>query len=333
MSILNDQLDRVPHNFSNTARAMGVMNKYGISSAMGMLSMLTGHGAVASIGASQLAHTLSKTAPDAVRLSLLKFLGSNKPINSAGFAAMADLLHNTMKGESIIAKSVKGIFNVGSKVIPDSMIPDAASRAKLDKKAQAFSDNPEAQMRQGGDLAHYLPEHSTAVAQMSGNVVNYINSQRPGTTQASPLDTKQGPTPLQTAKFNRTLDIAEQPLSVMNHIAKGTLTPDDVKDLHAMYPNLYNKLANDITKEMVNQANKGATIPYKTRISMSLFMAQPMDSTMNQMSIAAAQPVQSNAQSAQQPAPQPRKSSNSLNKLPNQYQTTGQSRESRQNKS
>jgi hypothetical protein len=41
---------------------------------------------------------------------------------------------------------------------------------------------------------------------------------------------------------------------------------------------------------MVNHLSKDNTIPYKTRLGISLFMGQPLDSSMKPMSILASQP-------------------------------------------
>jgi hypothetical protein len=74
---------------------------------------------------------------------------------------------------------------------------------------------------------------------------------------------------------------------------------------------------------MTESLSKGKSIPYKTRIGLSMFMAQPLDSTMTPGAILSAQP-----QPAPPPQPQGKEKGSSLAKLPKSYQTPGQAAES-----
>jgi hypothetical protein len=89
-------------------------------------------------------------------------------------------------------------------------------------------------------------------------------------------------------------------------------------------------MANKITTQMAAARSKGETIDYKTRMGLSLFLGQPLDSTMSPMAIQAAQP----------PSPQPMqqqgggskkpsaKASTSMNKEAKEHQTQSQAAES-----
>ncbi len=83
---------------------------------------------------------------------------------------------------------------------------------------------------------------------------------------------------------------------------------------------------------MINAVHDKDTIPYRTKIALSMFLAQPLDSTMAPLSILAAQPKPT---AAPQPmgggqAPKGVKSSPALQKMPDMAKTPGQAREQRQ---
>ncbi len=100
-----------------------------------------------------------------------------------------------------------------------------------------------------------------------------------------------------------------------------------------MYPNLYTKLVGKITSGIVNAKDKGNTIPYNARIGLSIFLGQPLDSTMTPSGILSAQP-----QPSQGPAQSPQSGvakgyqADALKKLPSQYETPGQARQQRMQK-
>ena len=77
---------------------------------------------------------------------------------------------------------------------------------------------------------------------------------------------------------------------------------------------------------------KGNPIDYKVRLGLSIFLAQPLDSTMNPMSIMAAQPKSSAPMPPQSTPKRGSKSAPALQKLPGMYQTSSQHRESRKEK-
>jgi hypothetical protein len=93
-----------------------------------------------------------------------------------------------------------------------------------------------------------------------------------------------------------------QPLQILKSIKDGTTTLQDIKTVATIYPQLYQKLTSEMLDAMASHMAKGEDIPYKTRIGLSLFAAQAMDSTLTQQGISAAQPVPPQAPAQQQPS-------------------------------
>lgn len=331
MSVLQDQLNQVPHNFTNTARASGVMNKYGIGSAMGLVSMLTGHGALASLATGQLAHVLSKSAPDATRLALLKFLGSDKEINATAFKSMINFIQSASKGENLTVNASKALFNAGSKILPDELIPNKQSRENLEKALDKSNDINHLSSV-GSGFTHYLPEHSMSAVQLSTAAKQYLDALKPQVVKQSPLDATPPVSKGAQHAYNNALDIAEQPLYALQKVKDGTIQPQDIQTLNTIYPNLYAKMKQNTFESMTAAIDEGKTIPYSQKQSLSLFMGEPLDSTMTQASMMAATMANAGAQKTQPLAQQRQykpstKALSTIEKVNTMYQTPQQSRE------
>jgi hypothetical protein len=114
---------------------------------------------------------------------------------------------------------------------------------------------------------------------------------------------------------------------VLQHIKDGSLTTKDMNTLMNVHPDMYKQLQSQIQTAMLDAK---APVPYKQRLSMSLFLGQPLDSTMTQSAILNAQPIPMNQQpQGGAPGNRPKRSTSSLDKLPGQYKTPGQAAEGR----
>lgn len=208
--------------------------------------------------------------------------------NAAGIKAAVDYGMAAAKGDAALKAATRGIFREGAE---KSVIePHEGDRVKLDKSLKAAQINPEGLMKVAGDIGHYLPEHATAIGQMTANAVNYLNSLRPDTSPRNPLDSKLPPNPLKQAAYTRALDIANKPLIVLSRLGQGRLTPSEVSTVKTLYPALYAKMSQQVMDSIIQSKSKGDSIPYSKRLQLSMFLGQPLDSTMTPMAIMAAQP-------------------------------------------
>lgn len=325
-----DELNRVPHNFSNTARTLDKLSQHSMGSALAMAGILTGHNPVAAFLLAPLAKYMAKDLPDAVRLSMLKFMGSNQPIEAEGFKSMVNLMSKTIAGQNAVNKSVKAVFKAGTAVLPQAITPSDKDRERLDKQLKVLREQPEKMADLGGKVGHYMPDHATAIGSLAANSVNYLNSLRPSEDKAAPLDSKPVLNSAQKQQYDNALDIAQQPLVVLNKIKDGILTIEDVTHLKALYPSLYSLMAQKLSMQMIETVDAGETIPYHTRMSLSLFLGEPLDSTMTPMAIQSTQ-MSMMADMSQQPQ-QPgktieNKSSSPLKGMSKMESTPGQERE------
>jgi hypothetical protein len=243
---------------------------------------------------------------------------------------MVDYIQAARKGAQTLDRGASAVFKAGREVISPNMRPTEKDRKALDKSIKDYRDMPDRQLDNGTAVAHYLPDHGTAMAQTGMQAANYLNNLRPDTQRMSPLDTKPIVNSEKIAAYNNALNIAEQPMIVLDKIKSGSITPQDITHLRAMYPSLYNQMVSKVSNEMTEHMNKGEAVPYRTRQGLSLFMGQPLDSTMTPQAIMAAQPVTA-AQPDQGGQAQKKPSEASMTgmqKLGQTYQTPAQYRES-----
>lgn len=254
----------------------------------------------------------------------IKGVGDNAEMTIAKRLAQA-----AVKGEELLKKGTKAVFSRKNE-LPVIIAPvlSPQKREKVKKQVDEVSMNPEKILDRNSSPA--IPkEYAQAFGQMSANAVSYLVSLKPNTDKMGPLDPPRVPSKDEEEKYNRAIDIAESPMIVLGRIKDGTLIPEDVKTLQTIYPKLYNRMAMQLTDQMTDALSQGDTIPYKTRITLSMFLAQPLDSTMRPESIQAMQPMANQAQGPQQaqpPGARPKSSMTALNKMPGTYQTPQQAR-------
>ena len=314
-------LGKIPQkmNTSGTAKTMDALWSKLFGSGLGILTAIETHNPLLGLLVSPLSKMLGRDVPDAIKLGLLKYMGSTNAIDSGGFKAMVDFIQHMKDGENLITKSTKNLFKSGMQVLPQAALPTEKKRDKLDEKLKALQLNPQPLIDSGGKMNHYLPDQGVSMGQTAANAVELLNQMRPVAQKQAPLDTDPEISPEQKDKYNRVLDIAEQPLLVLQHIKDGRLVPEDVQVLNKLYPALYQKLSQKLYDNVIETTSKGNSIPYDVRMSLSLFLGQPLDSTMTSQFILS-------QQSKQQPQPMPKHSMAALDKMGMMAQTPDQSR-------
>lgn len=262
------------------------------ASALATVAGIAGHNPVMGYVAGHLGKLMARDVPDAVKLGLLRFMGSDQPIKAQGFKALVDFMHNTIKGEQLLTRATGNVFKAGAQVLTDSQMPSKEDRQKLEKIINTYQNAPEHLLElTNGQVGHYLPGHQAALTQTAAQSVQYLAKLKPQPYKPGPLDKPIEPSQAQLDRYHRALDIANQPALVMQHIKNGTLQISDLQDLKTMYPALYNSFSQRLTTEINNNVSEENHIPYKTRIGLSLFLGQPIDTTMSPQSIMSAQPV------------------------------------------
>ena len=226
------------------------------------------------------------------------------------------------------------MFESGAKVLPSKAMPTLDDALGLGKRAKELGSDMSQATQNAGSLGYYMPAHNIAMEKTIGNAVNYINAQRPSPVKALPLDQDPKPTKMEEANFNRTLTVAQQPLMALHYIKEGTLLPQDVATVKNVFPDYYNKMSQQILSQMAKSQQNGDSIPYRIKQGMSMFLGQPLDSTMTPASIQAAQSVYATQAATQQQQtqgqPRAKKSTAKLGNIAKDHYTSDQARSMRQ---
>lgn len=306
---------------------------------------------------------VSRTAVPA----LLKVLGSGE---THGLSQFLDYAAHADRGAQKINSGIAGLFKAGGQQVIDDHYSEK-DREKLRKYVEDGQQNQEIQnyanptpaqpspsptpkFAEGGDVlgapnapvsqpsqppitkqngvAIHVPEQDLMIQAAKGRINNYLNSIRPQPPMALPFDKPQKD-PQKERQYNKVLDLANQPLTILNHIKDGTLTPQTMQHFTQMYPEIYNQLSKKLTERVTHAQLDKEQPPYKTRQAMSLFLKAPLDSSMTPQSIMAAQSVFAQARQAAQQAPsKPKKGTATLSKASQQVETGDQARQQRQQK-
>ncbi len=299
------------------------------TSALASVGLATGHGLAQSVLFAEIANTLGKIGPEQGKLAYLKFMGSNQPLEAGAIKSMADFFHEVYRGEHLLNKATSNVFKPGMQVLATNSMPSTRDLEQLDKKLDKIRDNPQELINSQAQsqIGHYLPNHQVKLSQSVAGMSQYLNALKPHPQKLHPLDKEIEPTATQVARYNRALTIAQNPLVVMQHIKDGTIQTTDVQDIQHLYPDLYKRMSNKLSQYMLDASHDESQIPYKTRIGLSLFMAQPLDTSMLPASIIAAQPKPKQPMQQSGAPMKNRKGANSLGKSNKTYRTQSQASE------
>jgi hypothetical protein len=298
---LLNKYNEMPHNFSNSARTLDKLNEYVPATAVGMATMIAGHNPALAFLVGALTKAVSKDIPDAVRLGLLKFLGSEKSIEPAAFKATVEFISQAVKGEALINRAAAAAVKGAGEVIPKKLVADDKKIDRLDKRVSELKKDPSPLLKSGDNVGHYMPSHAESIGMLAGNAVAYLSSLKPENHPKAPLDAEIPPSKFQMENYRNALKIAESPLSILENVKDGSIDPDDIEHLARIYPALYQKLSGKLLNEVMEVKSRGEDIPYKTRMGLSLFLGQPLDTTMTPESLQAIQMSQMPPQSQQAP--------------------------------
>lgn len=102
-------------------------------------------------------------------------------------------------------------------------------------------------------------------------------------------------------RFARYAHAAENPRSILDSIAKGEVTREEVETLRALYPRLYQQVVSDVLQGV---ATAPKLPPYAKRVQLAILLGAPTDPSLQPQSIAAYQQLAAQAAAAPKPGAQ-----------------------------
>jgi len=309
-------MERLPErvNPSGTAKALDSMFSTS-GGAMALAGLILSGGSASGALMGFVAKQLGREVPDAIKLGLLKVLGTEGPVNARAFKGMVNFIDQSYKAAKQTKRVVGNVLKPGAITLIHPMT--SAEVEKLDEKMQTAQLDPNGAIKHISDFSSYLPDQATAAGMLSARAMTYLTKLRPQTGGATPLDPPRTPNPVEKAKYERALQIAEQPLLILESLKDGTLTKDDLTHLGVIYPALYTQYRKDVMAQIIEAKDRGETIPYRFVPALSMFLQQPLESSILPGNIMANQNI--GLMSQPQPAAP---SASSVKELANRSQST-----------
>lgn len=235
------------------------------------------------VAAHGLLHALTKT-------------GHSKSENSN--KAAEDFIDHSRRGRKLMQSHASAHFDPKH----DDVVPGKDEISGLKNHIDDIRTNPNAMLDTGGNLG--LSAHSSALAAKAVTVSDYFEALKPKQPQPGPLDSKLPPSRIHSQNYDRQIGIAERPLSILGRVKNGTIQPADIQTLSTLYPDLLKSIQEKTFESLVAAKAKGAQIPYKQKMGLSMLLGQPLDSTMTQPVMQSIMQANAGAQTKTQGAPQ-----------------------------
>lgn len=137
-----------------------------------------------------------------------------------------------------------------------------------------------------GNLTSVAPGVAGALARTADRAVQYLAQAGAKPPKAGPLAPEWDANEEEIHTYNQKVEVVHEPMAVLKHAAAGTLVPDQLDALRAVYPTLARQMA-DMALEKITAAPKG--IPYRARLMLGMLSGIDPDGTMGQAAIAANQ--------------------------------------------
>lgn len=139
------------------------------------------------------------------------------------------------------------------------------------------------------------PQTAASTQQTAARAIQFLAT-KISSPDPEPLGAPSEPSATERLHFDRYLSIVEDPTRALHQIHEGTLIPETTETLGAVYPQLYGKMKQLMIAHMSPQ------MPYQTKVMVSQFMGEPLDSSLSPERIASLQSTFIPAQEEQAPA-------------------------------
>lgn len=284
--ILNKEMAR-----ENARKPLSGLDAFGTS--FGFFSM--GPGALAALGI--------KKGIQKYQEHLLVMHLTSRPGTAGGLVkAQAAQQKIESKINNAIKSFVKGAKQSTKESLPYSInIMEDFRGKKDDDRMQNFKntkkfiedlqDNPEKLQRNLetslNDLNEIDPDLYVQAVSKSQNALTFLASKLPvdpiAVRKLNPMLSKWKPNDTELRKFERYLSAIDDPMSILDDMNRGILTPEGAEVLKSVYPRMYENIHGQILE---NVAQLQEELPYKKRLQLSIMFGTPVDPSLNPSTIA-----------------------------------------------
>jgi len=214
----------------------------------------------------------------------------------AATAAQQALARMAEGGESRLAAGLGRIFGAsGAKAGAEasSAVLNPGNYRKIADATRGHANDLErmasASSAQTGELRQHAPDHAAALDSLAARGVAHLASKLPQEGPRAAFDAPYQPSTAELAPFNRAAEIAQNPAAILHHIADGTVHPDHVQALGAIYPALQKEMQAQAIERLSKALASGERMPFRTRMGLGMFLGSDLDSLMSPRSMQANQ--------------------------------------------
>ncbi len=159
------------------------------------------------------------------------------------------------------------------------------SEKEYNKRAdriQQLAENPDELIKHmektTSALHEAAPGISTGLHTTITNGIQFLNSKVPRPKNNLLFNNGWKPTPSQKARFNKYFGAVNEPTAVLKQIKDGTLSNEAMEALNAVHPELLSEMRQKVAEHLI--PDKIQSLNYATKISLSKFLGQPLESAM-----------------------------------------------------
>lgn len=239
--------------------------------------------------------------------------------SQARVGALAKIERMGIKTAKQVQSGAAAIVKAGDKKAP-AITGYAASKLTPEEKKERhqkvvsllrdYAANPETAIDHMEEATQHLyavaPNLTGSLHQVAARATSFLASKLPPAPEQKLFSQKTDPGQSEISGFARYLDAVENPISVLHQVRDGNVTPESIETIQAVYPKLYQEMQSTLIESISKHVGKDgpATIPYRTRLSLGLFLGQDLDGSLSQSAIAANQAAIAMAPKADSQAPQ-----------------------------
>lgn len=219
----------------------------------------------------------------------------------------------TQKVSNAINKGSSAIFKIGEGAEAlksygaEKYNSSEDRRNNHDKFRPELSDlasNPEkliAHLTKNTDVLNQVaPKTAASVQGAMVRATQFLQQKLPQGGPQKPLSPKYIPSDAELAKWHKYYSAIETPTNALHDVARGTLVPETMEALSAVYPKMLSEMQSSVMDKMTTVMAKEKLIPYRTKLSLSMFLGSDMVNSLDPKSMLANQNTMSTATQAHQ---------------------------------
>lgn len=236
--------------------------------------------------------TLDNLSAYAAKKMIDRFAGSAQEAAKAKTLINAE--REAMKTSQRIQKGIKSIFEGSKSALPAKVFSKIASEEDYKEKTQEISkiaNNPIEFSDHISSVTEGVYGDAPNIAMsLQGSMIRGIQflSSKIKPISTNPFDEYVKPSRMEIDNFKRYYNIVQDPLLAIDQVRDSTITPETVETLAVVYPRLYSEMQEEMVDQLATQ-KEPASIPFKTRQALSMFLGMPIDQALSQESTLANQ--------------------------------------------